>query len=542
MCLAIDLKRSTAINMGLSTKKLDEFNLALVDQLKPHLSAMQLDHVLVKFTGDGWLIMTDNQDHAAPLCCLAVVMARIFGQEMSKTAGIAPDRIPALRLAVCCGRDLPVELPDGLRDFVGNSVRRTVRSAQFCNDNEILIDDTIRTWVSHDFVTEPIAWPERQAQYPEAKMEEEFVLHSLKEIKPEAAEDSDAPVYFINALAELGRLQEADELANRISDQLRSSARIMHDPSQLLERWNELLSSNLDLATVREVLADLRDAGLRPDLHTYNALIEKATDSRSESHWLQTMAQEGINPSVQTLNILIRKASDPARVERRLNRMLREGVVPDDTTLNTMIDVAPDYETALKWTHNLQAKGIHPNQSTYERLIARSMDFGSARYWLEQMMESGYEPSEKAFLRLFSHDLTGITAESLLQWYLSKPYHPTHPIKRAIAEYRRTGRIDDALRLALDYPHTDTARKTLRRFPERSLEYFRSIVSQNPSHANGAYALGISLMEFGADEEALPWLRKAYELAATGPRKERLRKFFDDLDSGRRANLMFEDR
>ena len=59
LCLAMDLKGSTASGLKLSTRKLDRFNLALVNQLSPYLRSVQLDHALVKFTGDGWLVMSD---------------------------------------------------------------------------------------------------------------------------------------------------------------------------------------------------------------------------------------------------------------------------------------------------------------------------------------------------------------------------------------------------------------------------------------------------------------------------------------------------
>lgn len=66
LCLAIDLKKSTATGMELPTKQLDRFNLALVRQVTPHLTAVGLQDAVIKFTGDGWLIITDNTDEALP--------------------------------------------------------------------------------------------------------------------------------------------------------------------------------------------------------------------------------------------------------------------------------------------------------------------------------------------------------------------------------------------------------------------------------------------------------------------------------------------
>ena len=205
LCLAMDLKKSTTAGLKLTTKKLDRFNLALVNQLRPHLHAVGLDKALIKFTGDGWLIMSDEPDDAAPLCCLAVIMATLFHSEISAEAALAPESIPALRLAVCWGRDLPVELPDGQRDFVGDSVRHAARACQLCHDNEVLIDDTVQRWIHHDFVTAKVFVESRLHEFPDAKMEEELVLHTLAELKVESGTDSDAPEYFVNTLAIIGR-------------------------------------------------------------------------------------------------------------------------------------------------------------------------------------------------------------------------------------------------------------------------------------------------------------------------------------------------
>src|SRR6476659_2239404 len=140
LCLAIDLKKSTAAGLLLTTKRLDRFNLALVRQFTPHLVAVGLEGALIKFTGDGWLVLSDDPEDAAPLCCLAIIMACRFREEMSEEVSLDGDAIPALRLSVCFGRDLSVELPNGQRDFVGDSVRHAVRACQLCHDNEILID------------------------------------------------------------------------------------------------------------------------------------------------------------------------------------------------------------------------------------------------------------------------------------------------------------------------------------------------------------------------------------------------------------------
>lgn len=526
----MDLCGSTANGLRLSTRRLDRFNTALVEQLNPHLEAMELEQAVVKFTGDGWLVMSDEQEDAARLCCLAMVMARNFQAEMSREAGIARSNVPSMRLALCWGRDLMVTLRGGQRDFVGNSVRRAVRASQLCDENEILIDDTVRTWIAHDFHASKVDVDERIEINPAAKMEEEMTLYVLHGLKQESADDIDAPVYFVRTLSLLGRAEEADDLVNRMSDRLLNQAG-SQDPSELLSRWNNLLTTQVDYETARELLTDMKRAGLRPDVKTYNALIEKAQDYRQESRWLQEMTQHGIHPDVTTYNTLLKKCTGAAQLERRMLKMESEGISPDHETLRLLVSRSESGTEAVRWTERLERLGIAPDVSTMELLIQRAETFDLAKFWLERIMATGTEPSELAFLAVFSKDVTQVTADELLSWYLSLPFHPMHPIKRAIAEYRRKGKFEDALRLALDYPHTDTALKTIRQVPEQALNYFRTVVEQNPDHPNGCYALGLALMEIGRLAEALPWLQKAYDLATPGTRKDELARYLQLVDT-----------
>ncbi|MEA2553503.1 MAG: hypothetical protein QOJ65_1679 [Fimbriimonadaceae bacterium] len=527
----MDLKGSTSSGLRLSTRKLDRFNLALVNHISPHLQAVQLEHAVVKFTGDGWLVMSDEQEDAARLCCLAMIMSRSFQQDMYNETGIALENIPTMRLSVCWGRDIPVTLHTGQRDFVGNSVRHAVRACQFCQDNEVLVDETVRTWVAHDFVTRRADLENRQSAVPDAKTEEDMALHVLEELRPEAAIDPDAPVYFVNTLAVIGRAVEAERLASKISDQLLRASGVAGDQSGLLSRWNALLASNLDYDTAREVLNDLRLSGLQPDVNTYNALIEKGTDTRSQSKWLEQMVHEGIQPNSATFNALIRSAKDETTAERRLNRMQAMSVSPDQGTLSAAIDKASNFDVATRWLARFEQAGVKPDATAYDLLVHKAETFDQAKQLIERMMGEKIQPQETTFIELFSKDLTGVLADDLLRWYLGLPYHPTHPVKRAIANYRRANRLDDALRLALDYPHTDTALKTIRQHPNQALAYFRSVVEADPKHANGTYALGMALLEVGEPAEAEQWLRRAYELATPGTRKDELARYLSLLGS-----------
>jgi tetratricopeptide (TPR) repeat protein len=528
LCLAMDLKGSTATGMKLSTRRRDRFNLVLVNQLHPYLEAVGLESALIKFTGDGWLIMSDDPDDAAPMCCLAMIMAQKFQHDMSEEAALPLDHVPALRLALCWARDLPVMLPDGQRDFVGDSARHAVRACQLCYDNEVLIDETVRRWVNHDFVIGVCDFQARLAENPGAKAEEELVLYVLEELKAESAAEADAPIHFVNTLTIIGRGGEAEALANRIADQLQNEAAGEEtDKVELVGRFNRLLAGNLEYGAASRILRDMRDAGVKPNVDTFNSLIAKTEDHATQWIWFQRMRQESVEPNIKTFNILIEHAPDEAMIHKWLTRMKRANIQPDTMMLNMLIGRSKDYAGAVRWLEKMEKEGVQPNAATFDLLIEKATDIASAKFWIDRMFESNIQPSLVTFLALFSKDVRTMPADELLQWYLKLPYHPPEPMHRAISAYRKAGMIEDALRLALDYPYTEAARSIFRKYPEQSLSYFHSIVEMNPDHPNGAYALGIALFELGRHSEAQPWLQRALELAAPGPRRNEVKKYLE---------------
>jgi hypothetical protein len=189
-CLSIDLIGSTKTGIEITTSKLDRFNISLVEQINPHIEKLELDGVLVKFTGDGWLLMTSDIEKVPVLCCLAKIMANNFQREMSQKTGILEDRIPPLRLAICSGRDVSVELLDKRRDWVGDSARRATRASGYCYPNEILVDEPVRYQIFRDFEMTSAEVKDRPAQ--PKKIEEQYPLYILSDLKPEAAADSES--------------------------------------------------------------------------------------------------------------------------------------------------------------------------------------------------------------------------------------------------------------------------------------------------------------------------------------------------------------
>ncbi len=71
----------------------------------------------------------NHAEKVRALCCLATIMANRFQKEMHEKSGIAIERIPSLRLAICSGYAVSVKPLDGYKDWVGDRARRATRAS-----------------------------------------------------------------------------------------------------------------------------------------------------------------------------------------------------------------------------------------------------------------------------------------------------------------------------------------------------------------------------------------------------------------------------
>jgi class 3 adenylate cyclase len=380
----MDLIGSTKAGLELTTSSLDRFNTSLVEQIKPHLEKLWLADALLKFTGDGWLVITHEVEKVPALCCLAIIMANRFQDEMSQISGIAIQRIPPLRLAICSGQDTYVVLPDGRKDWVGDSARRATRASGYCFPNEILIDEPVRYIVFRDFYVKPANVKQRPPKYQPKRMEEDFPVHVLGEPKPEVAADSEAPEYFVYTLSIIGKMKEAEIVAQRVSEHLGdevSKLGIAEIAARqgILRSWNRLMASLPDYSSALEMMKSIRDARLAPDVVTYNTLINKAPDYDAAKAWVEVMRGEGIQPDVITYNTIIDKAPDYDTAKAWVEVMRGEGIQPSVVTYDTLINKAPDYDAAKAWVETMRKEGIQPNVITYNTLINKAPDHDAAK-------------------------------------------------------------------------------------------------------------------------------------------------------------------
>jgi len=502
-CLVIDLIGSTETGLQMPQWRWDAFNRSLVDQLGPHLEPLGLQKAAVRFGGDGWLLFVDEVDSVPALCCLALVMAGTFQDDMAQRLTAEPDSIPPLRLAIAAGRDIRCVLPDGRTEWLGDSARRASRAAAYCAPNEVLVSASIHEACPRDFVYAAVDLAGRPPEQQPKRVEEELDLYVLSDVNAAAACDAEAPECFVYTLKALGRTTEAVEMVSAVSDCIAAEvAEPGADRMPAVGRWNRMLHFAPTHESAQGILADMRAAGARPTVGTYNALMSLAPSYDEAKTWLTVMRDEGIAPNVYTYS--------------------------------TLVSRAPSYDEAKTWLTTMRDEGIAPNVVTYSTLVSRAPSYDEAKTWLTVMRDEGIAPDLYTYNSLLSKDLTGVAAGHLLEWFWSEPYHPERALEAAIKSYRRAKLHDQALRICLHYPHLPAAKSLIRARPEQALACFESAIKADPRHPDADYALGVAFMELGRDEEARPHLVRALELTAIAKRQDAIRQWLADID-GRTA-------
>lgn len=114
----------------------------------------------------------------------------------------------------------------------------------------------------------------------------------------------------------------------------------------LLEIYNKqvsIASKENDMGLCWEILGDIVDAGLKPDVFSYTCIINAQVRSNHMLHALKTfqeMKSSGVQPNTVTFNCLINlyvNNNDIEGVESILNEMQRDAVMKDKITLSSLI-------------------------------------------------------------------------------------------------------------------------------------------------------------------------------------------------------------
>lgn len=429
-CLSIDLIESTLPGLRMTQVELDRFNRALVSQIEPHLEALRFEDLLVKFTGDGWLLMTPEVRDAERLCALASIMRETFAGEMNRRTGLPLARIPDLRMAICTGRDIRISVWHGAFDWVGDSARRSTRSARYCYPNEVVIDSSVHSLVMRDFVTtriDPASRPTRTS----GKDEEEIPLWSLEDLRIEAVEDWDAAAAYVYALSRTGRLDDAAEASLRAASILGEEVDLSESPTsaRTVHRWNRLIANAPSFESIEELMTRMLESPTRPDQGTLVALVDRAPTFEEAKRWVADLGLRGVAPDALVFTTLIRRAPTFDVAFGLVDEVEDAGLAPNREMLHALISKAPSFKRALALLPWFGDRGVEPDVGVFGRLVARAPGYdaavgvldvmrswsvaadtslmnrlitlapdpGAATGWLETMVESGIDPDVETF-------------------------------------------------------------------------------------------------------------------------------------------------
>ncbi|MFC1848523.1 hypothetical protein ACFLXV_04360 [Chloroflexota bacterium] len=360
----------------------DRFNEQLVNQIRPHLENLDLSKEILKFGGDGWLLITSDARKVPSLCCLGVVMAKVFQREMNENTSIKINRIPPLRVSVCSGRDVQVKLPTGAVDWVGDSVRRATRSNAYCRPNQVLIDYTVRGYVYRDFNVSPLNKAKLPQDCQSKKQEEDIPLYILGALKKKAAAEPQAAYCLVYTLESIGKTKEATSTAQQAASGLTA-----------LDDWNRLVRSLPDYSSRLEIVKRMGPSGIAPDIDIYHLIIRKSPDYNTAVECVKTMQDKGISPNAQTYNILIDKSTDYSTAYDWAKQMKDKEIYPDVVTFNTLIKKAPNYGVAKELLDVMESVEVKPNVVTYNTLLDKCDHYDAAMWLYDAMIADGIYPS-----------------------------------------------------------------------------------------------------------------------------------------------------
>ena len=417
-CLSIDMVGSTEQGLSLTSPQLARFNKALVRQIVPYINGVGLAHALLKFTGDGWLVVTHDLEDVEPLCCLATIMAAKCRDEIARLSDLSPEKIPPLRLAIGSGRDLHVRLPKGQLDYVGDSARRATRAMQWCQTGcepaEVLICEAIRDIVGRDF--DGPRQDVTQIRERPKKWEENFALYVLGDPRAELVGDADAPDCYAYLFGVMGRTREA---ANVLEGAARAVQAKLPPPGldsdTVVHRWNRLLAGVSSYAEAERVFGEMRESGSVPDVYSHSILMAKAPSYGEAEQWFKAMKAAGVAPDVVSYNTLISKAPSYGEAERWLEAMEKAGVAPNVVSYSTLISKAPSYGEAERWLEAMEKAGVPPDVVSYNTLMSKAPSYAEAEKWFEAMGAAGAAPDVFSFSTLMAKASTYAEAKAALE-------------------------------------------------------------------------------------------------------------------------------
>ena len=82
-----------------------------------------------------------------------------------------------------------------------------------------------------------------------------------------------------------------------------------------------------------------------------------------------------------------------------------------------------------------------------------------------------------------------------------------------------------ALRICLEWPYLDAARKVMREYKEETIQYLENKADEGDVICDPSFTLGIAYLEWGEKDKAVLYLEKALTLEENNDRKEIIKQW-----------------
>ncbi len=219
-----------------------------------------------------------------------------------------------------------------------------------------------------------------------------------------------------------------------------------------------------DAARAEAIISEMENAG-RANVVAYNAYMKanRASGFKAAVLVLERMKRVGLRPDVVTYNTIIDllcSEENGAALAEELVRvdMPRNGVRPDLLTFNTLIkgaarvrgsrsDAGAALGAAYRWLRELQARGLHPDEFTYQSMVSACAAAGDAPRALEFFRKVEAERAKRSGHPTEYGAVTSSVDDRLGAWSLSSP-QPRKGVNGRLSRQRSASPPADSLREA----------------------------------------------------------------------------------------------
>jgi hypothetical protein len=225
------------------------------------------------------------------------------------------------------------------------------------------------------------------------------------------------------------------------------------------------------------------------------------------------------------------ECNDFADGKRALESTVSTFGAPSLVPLNALLSLAGDYNQGrLVFDDMIEAATndatLKPNVITWNTLASKVASLVEAESCAAVLLPRG-EARQTVFATLVGKVCLSLSGAELLTWgfELVKPFgfaFPASALESAIVQYRKSGRLDDALRLIMPFPFLPAARAFFQKseyYQSRAEHYFLANYQTNTEAHHASYAL-VKLYEvISRPYEKLKWAKIASKFENQPPRR-----------------------